>query len=142
MDALPRDLAPGTGRRLTGVTCPDCPGSLTVEVQGHKGHLHFVCRVGHAYSVAGLLAAKEEVLEDRLWGAALALEELAALLGDLEAYAVRQCWAGVETLCRTRRQLLEEHALALRRLIEQDRPVEIGFDDPGTEMAQTGPPGS
>jgi two-component system, chemotaxis family, protein-glutamate methylesterase/glutaminase len=78
-------LPPGIDgdERLTGVACPDCGGTLTVRAEGRSGYLHFRCRIRHAFSVGSLLATKEDVLEATLWASVRALEELAALLGDL-----------------------------------------------------------
>jgi hypothetical protein len=88
MYALPPNLSNGDGPRVTGITCPECAGSLEVVREGH-GALRFICRVGHAVSVDELLAGKEEKIENDLWAAIRALEELATLLEDLEAYAMR-----------------------------------------------------
>lgn len=133
MLALPPHITPGAGRQLSGLACPDCPGALTVEVQGRKGHLHFTCRIGHTYAVPALLAAKEQAVEERLWSAVLTVEEMAALLRDLEGQAARQCWSDVEGPCRERAGDLEAHARTLRRLIEQDRPLSLGFEAPASE---------
>lgn len=80
--ALPAVLGPTA--RHTAVTCPDCAGALTVQTEGDTGYLLFRCRTGHAFSLTSLLACKEEVLEVRLWTSLTALDELAALLRDLD----------------------------------------------------------
>src|SRR5688572_9433807 len=55
------------GRRLTDLGCPDCPGVLAAHTEGRKGHLTFVCRVGHVFAADTLIEAKEEALELALW---------------------------------------------------------------------------
>lgn len=41
MAALPADAREPGGARLTGLTCPECPGTLTVEAEG-RDNLVFV----------------------------------------------------------------------------------------------------
>jgi hypothetical protein len=59
-----------------------------------------------------------------LWGALVAIEELVALLGDLEARA-EECWPGGEAQCHARRAALALYAGTLRRVIEEDRPPSL-----------------
>ena len=111
MPALPADARePGTAR-LTGVTCPDCPGVLTVQADG-RDSLVFVCRVGHTYSAEELVCDKEKRAELLLWAAVEALEELAALLKDTGIDGERA------------RRALEESRL-VRRLIDSTVPTEL-----------------
>jgi hypothetical protein len=121
MFALPPTLRQGAGPQVSGLACPDCCGVLTVAIEGRKGHLNFVCRVGHVYALPDLLLAKEQVLEERLWSALTATEELIALLRDLETSA-DECWPGGEEQCRDRRGALEAYAETLRRVVEKERP--------------------
>lgn len=51
-----------------------------VRVEGAWGYLRFQCRIGHAYALGSLLAAKEEAIDHRLWSALVSLEEMASLL--------------------------------------------------------------
>src|SRR5262245_54918209 len=89
MTMLPSDVRPGDGEQVTRLSCPDCPGVLAVEFEGAKGHLALKCLLGHRYSISDLLAAKEERIEERLWAALYAVQELADLLDDLRVYARR-----------------------------------------------------
>ena len=88
MYALPPEILESAATRVTGVTCPECAGSLEVVREG-RGSLRFMCRVKHTFSVEALLTGKEEKIEDDLWATVRALEELVALLDDLERYAQR-----------------------------------------------------
>ena len=83
MFALPPSLRPEAGFQVSGVACPDCGGVLQVQMHLHKGHVDFLCRIGHGYALPDLLLSKEQVIEDRLWSALVAVEELVALLRDL-----------------------------------------------------------
>lgn len=70
-------------------SCPDCGGVLW-EIDD-EGLLRFRCRVGHAFSVDGILAEQSEAAERALWVALKTLEERASLLrrmiGNAKAHA-------------------------------------------------------
>jgi two-component system, chemotaxis family, protein-glutamate methylesterase/glutaminase len=69
---------PGEGSGVPSpFSCPECGGVLWESKD--EGTLSFRCRVGHAYSVASLVADQERGVEDALWAAMRALEEKAAL---------------------------------------------------------------
>jgi two-component system, chemotaxis family, protein-glutamate methylesterase/glutaminase len=65
----------------TGLTCPECGGSIW-EV-GEGAALRYRCRVGHAYSPTTMLAAQGGQLEAALWVAVRSLEERTDLLRRL-----------------------------------------------------------
>jgi hypothetical protein len=125
MYALPPRVE-GGDLRITGISCPDCCGSLGVRAEGRDGFLVFECRIHHTYDVAEVLAAKEERLEERLWSAVVALEELVRLLRDLaeqghehgETAAARRAY-------EARAALAQQHADALRVMINANRPVDL-----------------
>ncbi len=54
-------------------SCPDCGGVLREFVEAR--HIHYRCRVGHAYSPDSLLASQSESMEHALWAALRAMEE-------------------------------------------------------------------
>jgi two-component system, chemotaxis family, protein-glutamate methylesterase/glutaminase len=65
----------------THLTCPDCHGPID---RFRFGDLtEFRCRVGHAFSQKGMLAAHEESEERALWSAVEQLEEGADLYAEL-----------------------------------------------------------
>ena len=67
--------------RLTRLSCPDCTGGLAeIDVTGLR---YYRCHVGHQYSPQSLEAAQREAVEAKLWAAAAALEEHAALARHL-----------------------------------------------------------
>lgn len=67
--------AEAPGPPTTSLTCPECGGSLSWHDLYGAGR--FRCRVGHSYSLNGLAAGKQEVLEKALWAAVVALDEQA-----------------------------------------------------------------
>lgn len=72
--ALPEELAPAP----SGLSCPKCHGVL-FEHDHEAGVASFVCRIGHAFGPASLLAEQSDELEAALWGAVRALEESAVM---------------------------------------------------------------
>jgi two-component system chemotaxis response regulator CheB len=57
---------------LTGYTCPDCQGPLS-ELEPGSGR--FRCQVGHGWSGAALLAARDTEIQRALWTSLRALDE-------------------------------------------------------------------
>src|SRR5215831_11486120 len=86
MSILPPSLPTDGQGHFTGVSCPDCSGMLMLRA--HRSLISFVCRIGHVYSPVELLAAKEELLERRLWIGFSSLDELAKLLVDFERLGI------------------------------------------------------
>ena len=69
--------------RLTRLSCPECNGGLAeVDLTGLR---YYRCHVGHQYGPQSLEAAQREAVEAKLWAAAAALEEHAALARHLAA---------------------------------------------------------
>jgi two-component system chemotaxis response regulator CheB len=120
---------------LTPLTCPDCPGALAVRTEGSEGHLHFECRIGHAFSLRDLLATKEERIEERLWAAVVAFEEHAALLGELESRR-----GALESPYAVRARTALASARALRALIEEDMPIDLARVGTDGRIAASGQP--
>lgn len=125
MQAIP-PLRPGETERVTGITCPDCPGVLQVSLLDE--YVHFRCRIGHTYSLVELIRGKEEQLEDLLWAPVTAFEELAAILTDaLEAQLI----APTDGRFAERIALARRQAEALRAIIEHDVVTALAI--PGNE---------
>jgi len=110
--------------RVAAVSCPDCGGSLRVSVVGDG--LFFACRIGHSYGLSEVLAAKEERLENRLWTAVTAVEELAALLKDLQN---RSGSPTARAEYGRRHEALMRLGDHLRRLIDTVPPIDLSIVD-------------
>lgn len=123
MRALPDDVTHAKTDQLTGVTCVDCPGVVQIRKEGKSGYLRFECRIGHVFSEAELLEGKERRIEEWLRSALLGVEELIALLCDLESYEAHHALRhpGYEK----RRAVLEAQARALRELCGMNEPVDL-----------------
>ena len=104
--------------RLTGLGCPDCSGSLFVRE--HRKVVTFFCWIGHEYSLGEMLAAKEEIIEGRLWIAYSALEEIAIVVEQLEASGF--ALSDPEGY-RNRATIARSQANKIRSAIESDRPL-------------------
>jgi two-component system chemotaxis response regulator CheB len=126
MHAVPPELDAVTSPLVAGLSCPDCCGMLSVRIEGKRGDLVFECRVGHTYSTDELLLGKEESLDERLWIAYTALEELVALLDDLDQ---RETSVEARRRYADRRERARAHAARLRPIIEENRPVALSEDD-------------
>ncbi len=112
---------------VAALSCPDCAGTLSVREEGSAGHLRFQCRIGHAYALGSLLAAKEDAIEQRLWSAVVSLEEMAALLKELqelgEPYTAGTAWvAATERVTN-----LQALAATLKAVIERNAPIDLGL---------------
>jgi two-component system, chemotaxis family, protein-glutamate methylesterase/glutaminase len=68
---------PADDPELTPFTCFECGGTLWLQEE--YGTQRLRCRVGHMFSVDGLLLDKQTALERALWAAVVALEERADL---------------------------------------------------------------
>jgi two-component system, chemotaxis family, protein-glutamate methylesterase/glutaminase len=108
---------------VTGLACPDCGGSLTARTEGQSGYMHFRCRIGHAYSIESLLAAKEDGLERCLWVAVTALEELLALGHDLQQLRAPGGAVCAPEDLNDRIARLQADAETVRRVVEANRPL-------------------
>jgi two-component system chemotaxis response regulator CheB len=72
--------------RLTRMSCPECNGGLAEIDIGRVRY--YRCHVGHQYGPQSLEAAQREAVEAKLWSAAAALEEHAALARHLATQPV------------------------------------------------------
>lgn len=116
----------GGGETPSGLTCPECGGSLFERTDLEL--LHFRCRTGHAYSPESLLAEQEQSLEATLWAAVRALEENAALSRRMEKSMGQRSRAGAsaaETRYGKRAEEAERHADSLRRVLLKE-PAKTG----------------
>ena len=140
MYALPPDVFERDGLHVTGITCPECFGVLQVEREGH-GNLRFVCRVEHTMSVDELLTGKEEKIETDMWATVRAMEELVALLQDLETYAQRFGRTQIGGPHHERIAQARDHIRRIRSVLQEKRPVDLTMaGDAGTDNGRAGAP--
>jgi hypothetical protein len=127
MRALPKNFRGIAGDQVTGLSCPSCPGVLSVHVDDTgDSFVHFRCRIGHTFSTQELLVAKERGFEDHLWNATTALDELANLIADLQSSPPAEI-APANNLGARRERALEQ-IKAIRQIIEQNQPIELRCD--------------
>lgn len=119
MKGLPDELPADGTEGFTGLVCPDCSGNLVIARDAH--YVSFRCRIGHAYSIAELITAKESALEAKMWTTVFSLEELAALLTGLEEHGLT-AHLGSEA-CFERASLARRQADRLRAIVQDDRPL-------------------
>jgi two-component system, chemotaxis family, protein-glutamate methylesterase/glutaminase len=127
MRALPENFRSVRGDQITGLSCPSCPGVLTVQVDdAGDSFVHFRCRIGHTFSTQELLVAKEKGFEDHLWNATTALDELASLIADLQSSPAAEM-APANNFGARRERALEQIKL-IRQIIEENQPIELKCD--------------
>jgi two-component system chemotaxis response regulator CheB len=122
MYALPPNLTPQSGDRVSGIACPTCHGVINVRAEG-EGYLTFTCRVGHAFSLREIVGALEQLFEDTVWAAIRAAEEIDALLGDVVVFRRHVVDATPAATYEERRARAREQAAALRQVMERSEPI-------------------
>ncbi|HEY7135813.1 MAG TPA: chemotaxis protein CheB [Acidimicrobiia bacterium] len=129
------DDLPASGTRegaASGLTCPDCQGALS-EV--HEGAItKFRCRVGHAWTEAGLLTEQAEALEGALRTARRVLGERADLARRIHDRALERGHERAADLFGERLEQFDHDARALHNVLS--RPELLTVDDRLKEIAQ------
>ena len=105
----------------SALTCPDCGGGLFELKEGRP--LRFICHTGHAFTLASLASAQEQLADEALWSALRALQEKEAVL---QRMAQDGGPTGPSTLLLTQARKLGNYITLIRRDIEEAPP------DPGT----------
>ena len=101
--------------------CPECHGVLLELKEGTR--TKFRCHTGHAYSIASLLAAIAEGIEDSLWNAIRALEEGQLLMTQMaEHFRSSHDTASAEQLV-DRAKEAGRQGDAIRQLVMQREPL-------------------
>ncbi|HXD48327.1 MAG TPA: chemotaxis protein CheB [Gemmatimonadaceae bacterium] len=101
---------------VSAFSCPDCGGVLW-EI--HDGDfVRFRCRVGHAWTGAGLFGQKHRAFDDALWTALRALEESAALARQIAARQRARAAERVAERFEAQAAATEERAAVIRAVLE------------------------
>lgn len=103
-----------------GLTCPECGGALWEADE--VGVPRFRCRVGHAYSVASMLAHHSASVEAGLWASLRALEERAAITRRMAARARNQGRRLAAERFERQANAAIEQALVIRQALEEIAP--------------------
>lgn len=108
--------ASDTPGHVTGITCPDCHGSIWLQT-GDGGEMAFTCRVGHSYSPESFFELQAENVENALWAGVRSLEEQGALAGVMASRAERFDDRETAKRYERRRKIAHDDAEALRGLL-------------------------
>jgi two-component system, chemotaxis family, protein-glutamate methylesterase/glutaminase len=106
------ELSPKLPNTASGLTCPECHGSLWELTEGDGSR--FECRTGHTYSFDALLAEQGEAVEAALWAAINSLQERAATFRRLAQRTDRLASVSGH---KERAELVEQQAEALLILL-------------------------
>ncbi|HEY1358597.1 MAG TPA: chemotaxis protein CheB [Thermoleophilaceae bacterium] len=102
----------------SGLTCPDCGGSLWQREEGSL--VRFACRTGHAFSPESLMAEQSKALETAMWSALRGLEERADLFRRM---ARRAGGSGTAQRFESRARAVERHAGVVREAMARLGPA-------------------
>ena len=108
--------AQDTPGEVTGITCPDCHGSIWLQT-GKGGDVAFTCRVGHSYSPESFFEIQSENVENALWAGVRSLEEQASLAGVMASRSTKFGDADTAGRYEARRRIANDNAEVLRKLI-------------------------
>jgi two-component system chemotaxis response regulator CheB len=100
--------------------CPDCHGVL-LEVKA-DGPLRFRCHTGHAYSVASLIAALDDGIEDAAWNAIRSLDEGGMLIERVARHLAERHTDGEAERLVERSREVRDCARAIRNLLATLEP--------------------
>ena len=106
-------FSPKLPNAASGLTCPECHGSLWELKEKDGKAFRFECRVGHTYSPDALLREQGEAVEAALWAAVNSLQERAATFRRLQTTASAATHPGYAE----RAELTERHAATLLDLL-------------------------
>jgi two-component system chemotaxis response regulator CheB len=103
--------------------CPECHGVLLQLKEGTR--TRFRCHTGHAYSIASLLAAVSEGIEDSLWTAIRSLEQGQLLMCRVADHLRTAHNSEEATLLLERADEARRQSDVLRRLVMAREPLPV-----------------
>lgn len=101
---------------VTGLTCPDCHGSIWLQT-GKDGEVAFTCRVGHSYSPESFFELQSGNVENALWAGVRSLEEQASFAGVMASRSTKFGDAEAAGRYEARRRSANENAEVLRKVL-------------------------
>ena len=104
--------------------CPECHGVLLQLKEGNR--TRFRCHTGHAFSVASLLAAVSEGIEDSLWNAIRALEEGQLLMTRMAEHLASAHNGAEAAQFAERAKEAKRQSDAIRKLVTERDPLPVG----------------
>jgi two-component system, chemotaxis family, protein-glutamate methylesterase/glutaminase len=109
------ESSPKLPSAASGLSCPECHGSLWELEEKESKAFRFECRVGHTYSPDALLREQGEAVEAALWSAVNSLQERATTFRRLQSTATAATHPGYGE----RAQLTERHPATLLDLLRR-----------------------
>ena len=107
---------------LTPFTCPECNGVLTEIREGRI--LRFRCHTGHAFSASSLLASVTESIEDLLFGALRAVDEVSMLLNHLGQHCEDAGEIETATEFRAKAEEFRRRGRVIRKAAMDNEPLD------------------
>ena len=121
MEHNPRDAGLEQLGEPSCFACPDCHGVLLELKEGDRSR--FRCHTGHAYSVASLLAAVDDAMEDSVWNAIRAFEEAQMLMTRVAEHLHTNHGGSNAQQLLDRAAEARHHADMLRKIVAEREPT-------------------
>jgi two-component system, chemotaxis family, protein-glutamate methylesterase/glutaminase len=100
----------------TGLTCPECHGSLWEAVEGRV--VKYRCRTGHEFTAESLAVQQSEHVERALWAALRALEEKATMFRRMSSRFERRGSHATSVRLARKAENAVHQAVVMRGLLE------------------------
>ena len=105
-----------TAGDVTGLTCPDCHGSIWLQT-GKGGDVAFTCRVGHSYSPESFYELQSGNVENALWAGLRSLEEQASFAAVMASRSTKFGDPDAAGRYEARRRSANDNAEVLRKVL-------------------------
>jgi two-component system chemotaxis response regulator CheB len=106
---------------FSAFSCPECNGVLTLLRDGSIKR--YRCHTGHAYSTDALVQTATETLEDHLWNAVRALDEIVLLLNQLGEEFAKGGDTRAAEFCFAKAREAYERSQPIREATARNEPV-------------------
>jgi hypothetical protein len=126
MSAVKRVARPPAHKQkslLVPLSCPDCAGILSRQVEGPRRYPVYHCQIDHRYSLRSLLQAKEKQLENSLWSVVVLMKHVESVYEQLKLDA-GQARSGDHKRVQQRLAEVDRHRAAILAMIEAAHVLE------------------